>query len=64
MARKLIELAGGAAEVRRVIAHTPPETNASNHLLQKVGMSFVGEVTDPEDGLVWRWDVRVRPEGS
>ncbi len=59
MARKLVELAGGSTEVQRVIAHTLPETNASTRVLQKVGMTFVGEVIDPEDGLVWRWQLPV-----
>jgi [ribosomal protein S5]-alanine N-acetyltransferase len=58
MARKLVELARRSAAVRRVIAHTLPETNASTRVLEKVGMTFVGEVTDPEDGRVWRWQVQ------
>ena len=44
--------------VRMVIAHTLPETNASNSVLKKCGFEFVGEVTDPVDGLVWRWQRR------
>lgn len=39
----------------RVIAHTLPERNASCRVLEKSGFSYVGEVVDPEDGLVWRW---------
>jgi RimJ/RimL family protein N-acetyltransferase len=58
MARKLVELARRSAAVRRVIAHTLPETNASTRVLEKVGMTFVGEVMDPEDGRVWRWQVQ------
>ena len=58
MARKLIELASGSTAVRWVIAHTLPETNASTRVLEKVGMNFVGEVIDPEDGRVWRWQVQ------
>jgi [ribosomal protein S5]-alanine N-acetyltransferase len=59
MARKLIELASGSAAVRRVVAHTLPETNASTRVLEKAGMNFVGEVIDPEDGRVWRWQVQI-----
>ena len=55
MARKIIELASGSADVRRVIAHTLPQSSASTRGLEKVGMTFVGEVMDPEDGRVWRW---------
>ena len=57
MARKLVALATRSTAVRQVIAHTLPETNASTRVLQKVGMSLVGEVSDPEDGRVWRWQV-------
>jgi RimJ/RimL family protein N-acetyltransferase len=59
MASKLIELAGGSPEVRQVIAHTLPETNASTRILERVGMTFVGEVNDPNDGRVWRWQVPI-----
>lgn len=55
MARKLIELASCSAAVRQVIAHTLPETNASTRVLEKVGMQFMGEVIEPADGRVWRW---------
>ena len=41
MATKLIELASGSAAVRRIIAHTLPETNASTRVLEKAGMTFV-----------------------
>lgn len=57
MARKLIALARGSATVKQIIAHTLPEPSASTRVLEKVGMSFVGEVIDPEDGRVWRWQV-------
>ena len=58
MARKLIELASGSAAIRRVIAHTLPEKSASTRVLEKVGMSRLGEVMDPEDGRVWRWQMQ------
>ena len=57
MARKLIELASGAA-IWRVIAHTLREKNVSTRVLEKVGMSRLGEVIDPEDGRVWRWQMQ------
>ncbi len=41
-----------------VIAHTLPEENASNRALRSSGFAFAGEVSDPEDGLVWRWEKR------
>jgi RimJ/RimL family protein N-acetyltransferase len=39
-----------------VVAHTLPEENASNRALRASGFAFAGEVSDPEDGLVWRWE--------
>jgi RimJ/RimL family protein N-acetyltransferase len=39
-----------------VVAHTLPEENASNRALRSSGFAFVGEVNDPEDGLIWRWE--------
>jgi RimJ/RimL family protein N-acetyltransferase len=59
MARKLVQLASRSAMVRQVIAHTLPESSASTRVLEKVGMAFVGEVVDPEDGRVWRWQLPV-----
>ena len=60
MARKLIELATGCTSVKRIIAHTLPEANASTRVLEKVAMSFLGEVIDPDDGRVWQWETHVR----
>ncbi len=60
MARKLIELAASWTTVKRVIAHTLPEVNASTRVLEKVVMSFVGEVIDPDDSRVWQWQTQLR----
>jgi RimJ/RimL family protein N-acetyltransferase len=40
--------------VRRVIAHTLPEPNASNHLLENLGFRFDGDVLE-RGTPVWRW---------
>lgn len=66
MARALISLAFSPPPVRRVIAHTLPESNPSTSVLRSAGMSFVGEVRDPEDGPVWRWclEVGAQPAGG
>ena len=53
--RALVALAGGAG-ARTVFACTLPEENASNGALRREGFGFAGEVTDPEDGVVWRWE--------
>lgn len=58
VARKLIDLAALSPLVQRVIAHTLPQDNASTSVLKKVGMTFVGEVIDPDDGRVWRWQIQ------
>jgi RimJ/RimL family protein N-acetyltransferase len=57
MARALTDIARGIGGVRTVIAHTRPEKGASTRVLEKVGMVLQGEVIDPEDGHVWRWEL-------
>jgi ribosomal-protein-alanine N-acetyltransferase len=57
-ARALTEHALRSGEVSHVLAHTLPEPNASTRVLAKCGFAFVGEVVDPEDGPVWRWELR------
>jgi RimJ/RimL family protein N-acetyltransferase len=63
MAAALVEVAqdGGAATA---IAHTLPEENASNRALRRNGFAFAGEVMDPEDGLIWRWELPLDKQGS
>ena len=57
MAKELIQKALKSPEAPTIIAHTLPEKNASGRVLTKAGMQFVGEHNDPEDGLVWRWQL-------
>ena len=45
-------------QVRVVRAHTLPESNPSTRVLTKCGFQLIGEVQDPEDGPVWRWEIR------
>ena len=45
-----------AQNVAIVRAHTLPAANASTRVLTKCGFRHLGEVIDPEDGLVWRWE--------
>jgi ribosomal-protein-alanine N-acetyltransferase len=56
MGSALRALAAGDPLVRIVRAHTLPQRNASCRVLEKLGFSRTGEVVDPEDGPVWRWD--------
>ena len=55
-AQALADFALDRADVRFVCAHTLPADGASTRVLTKSGFTRVGEVVDPEDGLVWRWE--------
>ncbi|MEX1232889.1 MAG: GNAT family N-acetyltransferase [Planctomycetaceae bacterium] len=55
-AQALSAYAFSSGQVRVVRAHTRPEPNASMRVLTKCGFRRIGEVIDPEDGLVWRWE--------
>jgi RimJ/RimL family protein N-acetyltransferase len=57
-ARALIAFAFGSGRVRLVRAHTRPAESASTRVLTKCRFERVGEVVDPEDGLVWRWELQ------
>jgi RimJ/RimL family protein N-acetyltransferase len=48
---------GRKAGLRRVIAHTLPEESASTTVLMRCGFQKTGERLDPDDGLVWRWEL-------
>jgi len=56
-AAALVDFAFSNHDVRVVRAHTLPERNASTSVLTACGFKFLGEVMDPEDGLVWRWEL-------
>lgn len=60
-ARGLLQFAFEHESVRIVRAHTLPETNASTRILSKLGFKRAGEILDPEDGLVWRWEMPRSP---
>ena len=55
-AEAAVAFAFGSGQVRLVRAHTLPTLNASTRVLAKCGFKRTGEVEDPEDGLVWRWE--------
>src|SRR5688572_27335524 len=59
-ARAMVDYAFQLPDVRRVTAHTLPDGVASQRVLKKAGFQHVGEVVDPEDGLVWRFEVNHR----
>ena len=55
-AAALVEYAFACVDVRLVTAHTLPDNGASKRVLMKCGFEYVGDVVDPEDGLVWRFE--------
>ena len=55
-AEAMTEFAFASGLVRVVRAHTLPEGNASARVLAKCGFHHLGDVVDPEDGPVWRWE--------
>lgn len=59
-ARALIHFAAKEPRVRTIRAHTRPEANASTRVLRKCGFVHIGQVVDPEDGPVWRWERTAR----
>ena len=59
-AAALFNFAKESSRVKIVRAHTLQESNASTRVLSKCGFTRVGEVIDPNDGLVWRWEKAVR----
>jgi RimJ/RimL family protein N-acetyltransferase len=52
----LVSYAFSSGRVRFVRAHTRLESAASMRVLTKRGFGRIGEVIDPEDGLVVRWE--------
>lgn len=55
-AQALVTCAFDSGRGRVVRVHTLPEPNASTRVLSKSGFHRVGEVMDPDDGRIWRWD--------
>ena len=53
--RLLVQTAINTDPQVKITARTLTEENASTSILRKNGFLFTGEVSDPEDGLVWEW---------
>lgn len=45
-----------AAGATRVLAHTLAEENPSTSVLRRLGFELVAELSDPDEGRIWRWD--------
>ena len=55
-ARALVAFARTFPEVKVIRAHTLADGVASKRVLEKCGFQYVGEVVDPEDGPVLRFE--------
>ena len=55
-AKALVAYSVESGMVKTIRAHTLPTPNASTNVLKKCGFKFAGDVIDPEDGPVWRWE--------
>jgi len=56
-AKGMIDYAFSNANVKMVDAHTLAAVNASVRVLQKCGMTKIGEKFDTEDGDIWHWRI-------
>lgn len=59
MTKGLIENAFNDKSVKTIIAHTLGQENLSTKVLQKCGFEKVQEINDPDDGLIWKWELKV-----
>ncbi len=57
MAKSLVESAFACSQVKIVSAHTLGEPNASTKVLLKCGFKKSAEINDPDNGLLWRWEL-------
>jgi len=57
-AAALVGYAFASDLVHVVRAHTLPVVNASTRVLTKCSFQKIGEAIDPDDGLVWRWELK------
>jgi RimJ/RimL family protein N-acetyltransferase len=62
-AAALVRFALEQPGVRGVRAHTRADNPASMRILEKCGLAPLGEVVDPEDGPVLRWELQ-RPSDT
>jgi RimJ/RimL family protein N-acetyltransferase len=58
MTKGLIENALKENRVKSIIAHTLGQENPSTKVLQKCGFEKVQAINDPDDGLIWKWEIK------
>lgn len=56
VAQGLMTFARSEPAVRRFRAHTLAGNAASHRVLEKSGFAYLGDIVDPEDGVVMRWE--------
>jgi RimJ/RimL family protein N-acetyltransferase len=57
MAARLVTIAREHHPSVVVAAQTLPERNASHRVLEKLGFRHVDTFEQPEDGMVWKWQL-------
>lgn len=58
MTMGLIEHAYKDSRVKLILAHTLGYENPSTSVLKKCGFKKVDEMNDPDDGLIWKWELK------
>jgi RimJ/RimL family protein N-acetyltransferase len=58
MTRGLLENAFKDERVKSIIAHTLGHENPSTRVLRKCGFEKVAEINDPDDGPIWKWELK------
>ncbi|QRR04301.1 GNAT family N-acetyltransferase [Dyadobacter sandarakinus] len=57
IAKGLVDHAFRQSIVKKITAHTLREENPSVKILEGLGFVQTDNVNDPEDGLLWRWEL-------
>ena len=57
LATELVQIASEEDASLTVFAQTLPEESASTSILKKPGFQMMRTVDQPEDGLVWEWEL-------
>lgn len=58
MTKGLVENAYKDQRVKLIIAHTLGQENPSTKVLEKCGFKKVEEISDPEHGVLWKWELK------
>lgn len=56
-ASAMVDKAAATGAVSMVIAHTLAHDNPSTGVLRRLGFTKTGELIDPEEGPIWRWEL-------